>query len=269
MDLKTTLKEVIPDNALKLLSGRFEVIGDIAIIQIPPGCLPYKEEIADAVFSIRKNVRTVLQKTSSIGGECRVGGFEFLKGENKTKIVHKEAGYLYRTDLSSVFFSTKLSFERMRISSVVNPDEKIIIPFCGCGPFAVPAADKGAEVLGVEKNPSACRYFLENLKLNGIRDKGDVICADAHSIPEFFNERDCFDRAIIPTAYGMDEALFKTLPLVKKGGTIHFYTFKAKEERENLIQNLKEKGLHTDYHRCCGNIAPGIHRYVFDLKKMH
>ena len=267
MKLKRILSGKIPEEALKSFSGHFEVTGDIAVISIPPICQNYKEEIADAIFSIRKDVKTVLQKTSCIKGERRVGEYEFIKGERRTDTTHKEAGYSYKIDLSSVFFSPKLCYERMRTASQVRPGEKIIVPFAGAGPFAIPAADKVLEVIAVEKNPDACRYFQENLKINGLREKGDIICGDALFISDMFCEKEYFDRAIIPTAYGLDIALLKTAAVVKTGGIIHFYTFKTKEEISGLILFFKEKGLETVFFRRCGNIAPGVFRWVFDLKK--
>ena len=66
----------------------------------------------------------------------------------------------------------------------------------------------------------------------------------------------------------MDSALVKTMPLVKNGGMIHFYTFKTKEEIAELILSFEKEGLKTVFSRRCGNIAPGVYRWVFDLKKI-
>lgn len=267
MDFKKSLSGKISKSAKKALPGRFYVTGDIAVVNIPSECQPFREGIADAIFSVRKDVKTVLEKNSKIFGERRTGGFSFVKGENRTTTVHKEDGYLYKIDLTSVFFSPKLAFERMRIASLITPQERIIIPFCGSGPFAIPSADRGEEIIGVEKNPDACRYFMENLKLNGLREKGDIICADALFIQDIIKGKNQFDRAIIPTAYGLDEALFKTSPLVKKEGKIHFYTFKTKEEIRPYSLYLEKNDLKILSFRRCGNIAPGVFRYVFDLQK--
>ncbi|MBP2133316.1 tRNA (guanine37-N1)-methyltransferase [Methanomicrobium sp. W14] len=268
MNFRQSLNGKIPKNLLKTFNGHFEVIGDIAVLRIPDFLKPYKKEIGYTLLEFRKDVSTVLQKTAPLNGEKRVGSFEYLAGKNKTVTLHKEGGYLYETDLSSVFFSPALYYERMRISSMVNPGEKVIVPFSGGGPFAVPAAEKGAEVTGIDINPAACRYFMKNTRLNGVREKADVICGDAMDISCLFPEKDYFSRAIIPTAYGMDAALFKTAELVKTGGFIHFYTFKNKGEAKNLKTGLEKKGLETIFVRPCGNVAPAVSRWVFDLKKV-
>ena len=45
----------------------------------------------------------------------------------------------------------------------------------------------------------------------------------------------------------------------------HFYTFRAKEQIPGLIAAYEGKGLTVRYSSLCGNIAPGISRWVFDL----
>jgi tRNA (guanine37-N1)-methyltransferase len=76
-----------------------------------------------------------------------------------------------------------------------------------------------------------------------------------------------FDRAIVPTPYGMDHFLEKISKLVKKGGYIHFYTFKAESQIPELIEDYEKMGLEVELYRRAGNVAPGISRWVFDLIK--
>ena len=76
-----------------------------------------------------------------------------------------------------------------------------------------------------------------------------------------------FDRAIVPTPYGMDHFLERISKLVKKGGYIHFYTFKAESQIPELTEDYEKMGLETEFYRRTGNVAPGISRWVFDLIK--
>jgi tRNA (guanine37-N1)-methyltransferase len=76
-----------------------------------------------------------------------------------------------------------------------------------------------------------------------------------------------FDRAIVPTPYGMDHFLERISKLVKKGGYIHFYTFKAESQIPKLIEDYEIMGLEVELYRRTGNVAPGISRWVFDLIK--
>jgi tRNA (guanine37-N1)-methyltransferase len=65
----------------------------------------------------------------------------------------------------------------------------------------------------------------------------------------------------------MDHALEMLLPLMSYGGMVHFYTFKPKEQVTGLIAAYEGKGLTVRYSAPCGNVAPGISRWVFDLAR--
>jgi len=76
-----------------------------------------------------------------------------------------------------------------------------------------------------------------------------------------------FDRAIVPTPYGLDRALGEVAGLVRTGGSIHFYTFKAESQLPGLVEEYEKMGLEVEFYRRSGNVAPGISRWVFDLVK--
>ena len=78
---------------------------------------------------------------------------------------------------------------------------------------------------------------------------------------------DDFDRAIIPTPYGMDGILDVIAPRVKSGGMVHFYTFKKRHQIPGLVEDFILRGLFPVFYRSCGNVAPNVSRWVFDLKK--
>ncbi|WP_407355132.1 class I SAM-dependent methyltransferase [Methanolobus sp. WCC5] len=264
MSLRDELKGIVPQNYLSKLPNRFDVIGDIAIVSVPQGMETYNEDIARVIMERMQNIRTVLNKTSKLEGDHRVANLEIIAGES-TETIHREFGLAYSIDLKRSFFNGRLSFERKRVASLVRSGEKVLVPFSGAGPFAISAAKTAATVVAVEMNRHACKYFAINCKLNKVERNIHVINADASSIPNML--RTGFDRAIIPTPYGMDHFLESISTLVKPGGYIHFYTFKPKEDIEGLIQRYGNMGFEVLFHRRCGNVAPGISRWVFDLKK--
>lgn len=264
MNLKEQLKGVIPEEKLNLLSNHFHVIGDIAIVSIPHELEGCKKDIALAVISRNRNIRTVLNKTSKLEGAKRVAGFELLAGEG-TVTLHREFGFIYRLDVAKVFFNSHLSYERNRIASKVQPGERVLVPFCGVGPFAIPLAVKGAIVFALEFNIDACRWLAENIELNRVEDNVIIIRGDAFTASSMLKIE--FDRIVIPTPYGMDQILEVIAPLVKKGGAMHFYTFKKQYQIDRLVERYKEMGLRTELFRRCGNVAPGVSRWAFDLVK--
>lgn len=267
MRLKEQLKGIISEEHLGRLSNRYHIIGDVAIVSIPPELEGCKKDIASAIISRHRNIKTVLNKTSKLQSEKRVAVYEVLTGGG-TVTLHREFGFSYRLDVAKVFFNSHLSYERNRIASKVLPGENVIIPFCGVGPFVVPLAARGAKVFAVEMNPDACHWLAENIGQNGVKDNVVIIRGDAFSAPRMLKILKMqFTRAVVPTPYGMDHILEQITPLVRSGGTVHFYTFKKQRQIEGLTAKYRNMGFHVELSRQCGNVAPGVSRWAFDLVK--
>lgn len=265
MRLKEKLQGLVPDECLNGLSNRFHVIGDIAVLSLPREAEPHKKEIADAVLSSGRSIRIVLNKTSKLQGDHRVAAFELLAGSGGTVTMHREFGFSYRLDVSTVFWSSSLSYERMRVAAAARAGERVIIPFSGVGPFAIPLAARGAHVLAVEKSREACLYLAENARINRVADRIAIVKGDAFRIAEMLHKD--FHRAVIPAPYGADGILERMLPMVKSGGSLHFYTFKKRHQIEMLKKGYEDLGLDVRFCRRCGNVAPAVSRWVFDLVK--
>jgi tRNA (guanine37-N1)-methyltransferase len=264
MGLRDQLAGTLPDDLLPSVSGHFEVIGNIAILSVPPELEIWKFTIADAIISGRKNIATVLKKTNKIAGDSRTARYEILRGET-TVTVHRESGFSYRFDIGSSFFSARMASERDRVTGQVEPGETVYVPFAGVGPCAIPAAARGAEVFAVEKNPDAFRWLKENVALNHVRKNCHSMQGDALDTAQL--PKATFDRLIIPAPYGMNHALDVLLPLLSYGGMAHFYTFRTKEQIPSLVAAYEGGGLDVTYYSPCGNVAPGVSRWVFDLAR--
>jgi tRNA (guanine37-N1)-methyltransferase len=265
MRLKERLKGVVPEKCLDRLSDGFHVIGDIAILSLAPELCSYKKEIAGTVLSSCKGIHTVLNKTTKLQGERRVAGVELLAGCGNTITTHREFGFLYRLDVAKVFFSSRLGYERMRVAAKIVEGEDVLLPFSGVGPFAVPLAAQGAHVVALEKSREACLYLSENARLNHVERMIAIINADAFHMAKLL--RKDFHRAVIPAPYGADGILKTVLPLVKSKGSLHLYTFKMLHQIEPLKKSYEDMGLEVMQARRCGNIAPRVSRWVFDLMK--
>jgi len=264
MGLKDQLRGIIPDRALRHLSDHFDVIGDIAVLSLSPYLVGYQGTIAQAIISRRHTIKTILNKISRLDGCNRTACYEIITGRD-TVTVHHEYGFAYQLDVGTVFYNPRLASERKRVTDQVQSGERILIPFCGVGPFVIPAAARGADIIAVEKNPEAYRWFVRNVKMNGVEDRVTTITGDAFDTTLLSGHK--FDRAIIPTPYGMD-AIFDILASrVKYGGVIHFTTFKNRNQADALAGEFKMNGFEVVVQRRCGNVAPSVSRWVFDLVK--
>ena len=263
MSLKEDLAGIIPPDKLHL-SGYCGVIGDAAVVSLRPELEAYKKDAARAIIAKHKDIRIVLNKTSKACGDRRVPQYEVLEGED-TIVTCKEFGFSYRFDISKVFFNPHLKYERHRIAGIAMPGESILVPFAGAGPSAIPIAAKGCRVAAVEKSGDACHWMKLNAGINGVAGRIDILNADALSLTRMLKAD--FDRLVIPAPYGMDDALDALAPLARAGGAIHFYTFKKKYQIEGLAEKYRAMGLSVEQVRRCGNVAPGVSRWVFDLIK--
>ena len=177
---------------------------------------------------------------------------------------YREFGFVYRVDLAQAFCSTRLAGERRRIALQIRPGERVFIPYAGYGPFVIPAAAQGAEVVALEINPTACRLLAENLRTNHLEQSVLVIRGDAWKCRI---RPGTTDRAIIPSPYGSDRIPGPAAEAVRPGGWIHLYTFQPAREAEQVREELLNAGYRVARYHRCGNVAPGISRWVYDLQK--
>jgi len=263
MGLKDELRDTIPDHVIRRFSDHFNVIGNIAVLSLPPELCPYALDIARTLISRRHNIRTVLNKTSPVIGCNRTACFEIIVGTD-TIATHHEYRFTYRLDVRTVFFDPRLAYERKRVCDQVTCGEQVLVPFCGVGPYVIPAATHGARITAMEQNQEACRWLSENVLLNGVSDKVTIIAGDACKVSNLKNFT--YDRMIIPTPYGMDAIFDRISTKVRPGGMIHFYTFKNLAQARDLVTEFELNGYEVVFYRQCGNVAPSVSRWVYDLR---
>lgn len=262
MTLQALLKDRLPNEKLSLIPKGFEVIGDIAIINLPSSLNNDKYRIAEALTVHRKDVKTVLRKLNKIRGSSRAGEFELLLGD-RTTTLHRENGCIFLTDITRTYFSSKLSYERNRVAQKVNDGEDVLVLFAGVGPFLIQIKKKkNVNITGLDNNKAAVYFLKKNLKLNNI--EANIILGDANSINNLFKKP--FDRVVMPIPYGQEHFLNLARAILKSNGIVHFYTFKKDFELAHFRRILEEK-WHIDFYRNCGSVAPRVGRYVFDLRK--
>ncbi|HVP97360.1 class I SAM-dependent methyltransferase [Methanoregula sp.] len=257
------LRSEIPAGTLRKFSGRYDVIGDIAIVTLSPALRSYDQVIAAAIIRHQHGIRTVVRKSANVTGTYRTVYYEIITGKS-TETTHHENGFSYYLDLNTSFFNPRLSYERGRITRQVQTGERILVPFAGVGPFVIPAAARGAQVTAIEQNPEACRWLNRNIRDNRVSGQVTVIQGDAfdpHDLPG-----GSFERVIIPAPYNRDEILEVMAGLVRRDGIIHFYTFKNRAQAGMLEQEFKKTGYSVISRRRCGNVAPSVSRWVFDLR---
>lgn len=248
----------------------FEIIGDIAIVDIPDELMHLKDEIVSRILSRHKHIKTILRKVGKVNGDFRIAKFEIIYG-SETETIAKEHGCRFLVDPTKVYYTSKLSGERERIAKLVKDGERVLVMFAGVGPYAIIIAKlaKPSEVIGVELNPKACDYFRKNIEMNKVRNV-KVVEGDVREIVPKIDGK--FDRIIMPAPLTAEKFVHLLPSKVKVGSSVHYYTFDSENREEELpekVKNLFEKyGMKVDVKRvkACGSFAPYINRYVLDLE---
>ncbi len=286
MNLKDALSGKLSGDEIGALDRSFEVIGDIGIIELRESLVSKKREIAEALVCVQKHLKVVLMKTGDVGGKFRVPEYEVVyeskdrdftwvpKGfrpSKATETVHREHGCRFKVDPTCAYFSSKLASERGRIRDMVKDGERILCLFAGVGPFAIVAArSRDVKVVGVEVNPDAVAFFRENVVLNKVSDKVEVVLGDVSDV--LSDVCGTFERIMMPAPKNACDFLEAALKKAKIGTVVHLYCFLSEEEFGGAAEMVSDRCRKAGYRvevllvRKCGNIGPYHYRVVVDFR---
>ena len=102
---------------------------DIAILEIDEELRNKEKFIAETLLKCHKQINTVLRKDSAHEGELRTQKYKWLAGEKKKETIHTENNTRLKLNVEEVYFSPRMSNERIRITNQIKKDEKILVLF--------------------------------------------------------------------------------------------------------------------------------------------
>jgi len=229
----------IPSHLVSMLPRSFDVIGDIAVLDLRSELTPYSVEIGNSIRRVNPNVRLVVRKSGEVSGKFRTRGLRILAGPGGMETVHQEFSCSYHLDISSVYFNPRLSHERLRVATQVKHNEVVVDMFAGVGPYSVLIAklQPTSKVYSIDINPSAIRYLEVNTFGNRVADQVAPILGDARELSKL-KVRGIADRVImnLPSEAGnyIDAA---ARILKREGGLVHFYQF---AQRNTIVDSIKD-----------------------------
>ncbi len=274
--LTQLLEKQLPQELHPSIPHSLDIIGDIAIIEIPPQLKTYESTIGQAILKTHKNIKTALAKAGAISGVYRIRDLTLIAGENKTRTVYHEYGCQYHVDVAKAYFSPRLSREHQRVASLVQDGETVVDLFAGVGPFSVLIAKLNPEVkvYAVDINPEAVELLKTNARVNRVDNRLYPILGDARQLS---NGKLCglADRVIMnlpETAIDFVDAACQTVK--PQGGIVHFYGFIRKpdtiEEMKNRFAEATEKAgrkvAEFLYAKSVRETAPYESQVVLDAK---
>jgi tRNA (guanine37-N1)-methyltransferase len=202
-----------------------ERLGDIVIVDEDDD--ERAREIADAVMASDVPCETVLNRASPIEGELRVRRWDVLAGTD-TETVHREYGHEFLLDVAEVYFSPRLATERHRVVEQAEPGETAIDMFAGVGPYAVPLASRGADVVACDLNERAVDYLRENAARNGVADRVTAIAGDVREIGD--EHAGAADRLVMNLPHSADAFLDTAVRLAGDDCVIHYYDIQHEDD---------------------------------------
>ncbi len=222
--LKKTLESILTSKESDYLISAFDQIGDIIIVRIPDSLLSKKELIGETLLEQVKSAKSVFYQSSSVEGKFRTRDLEVLAGDNKTETEYKEYGCRFIVDVEKVFFSPRLSSERIRIAELVNHGETVTNMFAGIGMFSIIAAKKKkCTVYNIDINPDATRLCEKNIVLNKL--VGNIISIHGDATEVIRNQlENKSDRTLMLLPEKSDEFLDSAILSTKSNGVIHYYS---------------------------------------------
>ena len=271
VSFKEKIKSVLDEEELEKLKTAFDVIGDIAILEMDEDLVSKEKKIAEIILEEHKNINTVVKKKGIHKGEFRTQDVVFLAGEDKKETVHRENNVVLKLDVSKVYFSPRLSTERKRIYEQVSAGENVLVMFSGCAPYpcVISKNTEAKEIIGVEINPAGHDYGEENVSLNKLGNV-DLINGDVNEVVP--NMETGFDRVLMPLPKSAENFLDVALSAIKDKGVVHFYDFLHEEEffkaHEKIKKACSRKGLGFEVLSTvkCGQHAPHVFRICVDFK---
>lgn len=257
---------------LESLVGAYDVVGDIAIIIIPEELEPKEHLIAEAILDSNRKIGVVAKRAGNYGGEFRTIPLRILAGENRKETEVKEFGIRLLVNPETVYYSVRSGNERRRIASLVEEGESVLVLFSGIAPFPliISKYSKAKSIVGIEMNPQAHAYGVQNLFRNKNQKNIHLYPGDVRKVVPTLTA--AYDRVIMPLPTRSEEFLSCALQVLKPNGFLHFYDMQRPELFEQSVEKivgacsaLNRVVLASTITRC-GHCAPRLYRICIDTR---
>ena len=240
--LKEALKQSgkFSEHELRYLPRSFDILGEIALVQIPRELESKKKIIGEKLLELSKNIKTVYGK-GKVYGRLRKQKIEFLSGKKNEETIYKESNCLMKLNVRTCFFSPRLATDRADIAQKVKKKESVLVMFSGVAPYGLVIARnaKCKKVVCIELNRECTKYAKENINLHTLHNceavQGDVkkVCL------EMKKKKIAFDRIIMARPQLKETFLKEAFLVSKKGTIIHFYDFVKLDEMEKKVSEKR------------------------------
>lgn len=251
----------------------YDFLGNICILKFPQGTLSReKKEYAARLMRERPHVETVLEKSEKVSGRLRTIKTKHLAGRKTREALYRESGCTFKLNIETCYFSPRLSNERLEVASRIKSRDKVLALFSGVAPFPIVIArhSRAEKVVAVELGKECSKYAKENVKLNKMMDRIDIVQGDVKNLGKLIDKNLRFDKIIMPRPQLKDTFLKYIWGFAKKNTEVYYYDFgkDAEEIISKVLQEAKKSGkkIKIFNFKKAGEIAPYKYRWRVDFK---
>ncbi len=272
--LREAMSGALSEDEMRDLIAAYDIVGSIAILEIPPSLEAKEALIGETVMRINTAIRTVLKKTGVHEGEYRTQRMACIAGEDTRESVVIENGVRLKVNVEEAYYSVRMASERKRIIALVRPGERILCLFSGVGPYPVALSrhTQASRITGVEINPKAHELALENAALNRCTNVSLLLGDALEVVPRLAQDGQAFDRITMPLPHTAHEFLDAAISVSARGATIHYYSFQREGELGRALDAVRDAvrrgGRELVAHRTvkAGQHAPRVWRVCVDAQ---
>lgn len=274
----------------------YNVLGNVAIVNFPKDFKANdKKKFALKIMKANKSVETVLEKVGKVRGRLRKISTKHVAGKKSKEVLYKENNCVFRFNVDTTYFSPRLSNERKELAGKIKKNENVLVLFAGVAPLPIVIAkNSGAKkVFSVEINREANKYAKQNVEMNKLKNKVEVVQGDVKKLVEKLDSytlptaspsttpkkrlhqklfRPKFDVIIMPRPKLKDTFLKQAFALSKKNTRIYYYDFCQRNEINSVVEKIKDeakkskKKIKVLKKKVAGEIAPYEVRVRIDFK---
>ncbi len=229
----------VPAGLRSQLPSSFDIVGDLVVIKIPTALAGHDREIGRAILEAHPNLRAVFSD-DGVEGPLRIRTLRILAGEDRTRTVHSEYGAKFHVDLAAAYFSPRLANEHIRVAKAIRPGETFVDATAGVGPFTVLAAKLALakRIVAVDLNPRALDLLRENLALNKVTERVEVLEGDARDALPLLG---VFHRAAVNLPHAGEAILETAWNHVAPGGVLHYTVVWPESEAPDRMRQLVDR----------------------------
>jgi tRNA (guanine37-N1)-methyltransferase len=279
LSLKEALIPLLSSKEKEFAPSAFDTFGNIAVIEIPKELTKRKKLIGSTLLKVQPRFETICSIESNHEGKYRIQKVKVIAGKKNLIADYKENGCSFQIPLGKVFFSPRLSGERLRIASLVKPNEVVGAWFSGVGPYPIVIAknSKASKIIAIELNPVGHKFALKNGELNKVnkdspKGKERVVFIKGDVKKVYKKYKKFFDRIAMPLPHTGYQFLKEAFACIKPNGVIHFYEIVVKGDMntptEQIMSEAKKSKRKVEIIRTARvrQFSPVKEQVVFDIK---